>query len=216
VSQTPTPSDAAQGEPPSDEELVRRVLAGDDAAARMLFDRHLPTLRARARARLPASLRGKLGESDVIQDAYLAAFRSLGDFEDRGDGSFAAWLRKILERRIVNEVRDGDALKRDARREVRIPTGTAGVGAALDQPSPSEEAMAEEDAAALRTAVAGLSADHRTVIRLVHDEGLTLVRAGERMGRSADAARKLYSRAVAELSARLRRPAAEDADSAVS
>jgi DNA-directed RNA polymerase specialized sigma24 family protein len=32
---------------------------------------------------------------------------------------------------------------------------------------------------------------------LVHQEGLTLVEAGERMGRSADAVRKLYGRALA-------------------
>jgi RNA polymerase sigma-70 factor (ECF subfamily) len=190
-----------------DEELVRRVRAGDEAAARVLFERHLPALRARARSRLPASLKGRVGESDVIQEAYLSAFLAIGEFEDRGDGSFAAWLRQILERRIANEVRDGvAAAKRDARREVRIPTGTGGAGPARDQFSPSEEAMGEEEAARLRAARATLSEDHRTVIALVHDEGLTLVAAGERMGRSGDAARKLYSRAMAELAARLRPP----------
>ena len=190
---------------PSDEDLVRRVRSGDEAAARCLFERHLPALRARARSRLPTALRGKVAESDVIQEAYLAAFLAIGDFEDRGDGSFAAWVRRILERRIANEVRDGvAAAKRDARREVRIPTGTHGAGAARDQPSPSEELMAEEDAARVRAARQSLSDDHRTVIALVHDEGLTLGAAGARMGRSADAARKLYSRAVAELAARLR------------
>ena len=192
---------------PTDEDLVRRIRAGDEAAARVLFERHLPALRARARSRLPSSLRGKVAESDVIQEAYLAAFVAIGDFEDRGDGSFGAWLRGILERRIINEVRDGvAAAKRDARREVRIPTGTGGAGAALDQPSPSEEVIADEDAARVRAARASLSEDHRTVIALVHDEGLTLVAAGERMGRSGDATRKLYSRAVAELAALLRPP----------
>ena len=62
---------------PSDEELVRRVRAGDEAAARLLFDRHLPALRAKARARMPAALRGKVGASDVVQEAWLAAFLEL-------------------------------------------------------------------------------------------------------------------------------------------
>jgi RNA polymerase sigma-70 factor (ECF subfamily) len=191
----------------SDEELVRRVRGGDEAAARLLFERHLPELRARARARLPNSLRGRVGASDVVQDAYLAAFLAIGRFEDRGDGSFAAWLRTILERRIANEVDAGvAAAKRDARREVRIPTGSGAGGPAPGQPSPSEEAMAEEDAARVRAARESLSDDHRTVIALVHDEGLTLVAAGERMGRSADAARKLYARAMTELAARLGPP----------
>ena len=191
---------------PTDEDLVRRVRAGDESAARLLFDRHLQGLRARARSRLPASLRGRVAASDVVQESYLAAFLSLGNFEDRGDGSFAAWLRNILECRISNEVRDGvEAAKRDARREVRIPTGTQGAGAAPDQRSPSQDAMAEEEEARLRAARETLSDDHRTVIALVHDEGLTLDAVGARMGRSADAARKLYSRAVTELGARLRR-----------
>jgi RNA polymerase sigma-70 factor (ECF subfamily) len=191
----------------SDEELVRRVRGGDEAAARQLFERHLPELRARARSRLPPSLRGRVGASDVVQDAYLAAFLAIGDFEDRGDGSFAAWLRTILERRIVNEVRGGvGAAKRDPRRERRILTGTSGAGAAQDQPSPSEDAIAWEEEARVRSATASLSEDHRTVIALVHDEGLPLAAAGERMGRSADAVRKLYARAVAELAARLRPP----------
>src|SRR5262245_37532241 len=128
----------ADAREPSDEELVRRIRGGDEAAARLLFERHLPALRAKARAKLPSSLRGRVAESDVVQDAYLAAFLAIGDFEDRGDGSFAAWLRTILERRLMNEVRDGvAAAKRDARREVRILTGTGGAGAAPDQPSPS-------------------------------------------------------------------------------
>jgi len=194
---------------PTDEELVRLVRAGDEAATRRLFERHLPSLRAKARSRLPSSLRAKVAESDVIQESYLAAFLALGDFEDRGDGSFAAWLRTILERRIANEVRDGvAAAKRDARREVRFPSGTGGAGPAHDQTSPSEEAMNEEDASRVRAARARLTSDHQTVIGLVHDEGLTLARAGELMGRSADAARKLYARAIAELAARLR-PGAE-------
>ena len=196
----------ADGSEPSDEELVRRVRAGDEAAARLLFERHLPALRARARSRLPSSLRGKVAASDVVQEAWLAAFLDVGKFEDRGDGSFGNWLRRILEHKIGHEIgRHVAAGKRDVRREIRMRTGTQGAAAAQDQLSPSQDAMAEEEEARLRAARETLSDDHRTVIALVHDEGLTLGAAGARMGRSADAARKLYSRAVTELGARLRR-----------
>jgi RNA polymerase sigma-70 factor (ECF subfamily) len=196
---------------PTDEELVRRVRAGDEAAARLLFERHLPALRAKARARLPESLRGKVGASDVVQEAWLAAFVALGDFEDRGDGSFGAWLRTILERRVADEVRRHvEAGGRDVRREVRLPTTAMGSGVPAPQVSPSAEAVAGERSAALRDGVDGLDEDHRTVIRLVHEEGLTLVDAGRRMGRSPDAARKLYGRALLRLSERL--PKDEDAE----
>jgi RNA polymerase sigma-70 factor (ECF subfamily) len=198
-------SDASQE---SDEDLVRRVRAGDEAAARLLFERHLPALRAKARARLPKSLRGKVAESDVVQDAWLAAFLDVGKFEDRGDGSFGKWLRGILEHKIGHEIdRHFSAAKRDVRRERRMRTGFVdGFGATPGQRSPSEAAVTAEEENALRAAVASLRDDYATVVRLVHIEGLTLVDAGARMGRSADAARKLYGRALAAMARELRDP----------
>jgi RNA polymerase sigma-70 factor (ECF subfamily) len=186
----------------SDEELVRRVRAGDEAAARLLFERHLPALRAKARARLPSALRGKVAESDVIQDAWLAAFLDVGKFEDRGDGSFGKWLQKILRHKLLDEVRrHAGVSKRDARRERRLATGEP--VADTGQPSPSAEVVSIERSAALRAAIDDLPSDQATVLRLIHQEGLTLVDAGERMGRSADAARKLYARALVRLGGRL-------------
>jgi RNA polymerase sigma-70 factor (ECF subfamily) len=190
----------------SDEDLVRRVRAGDEAAARELFDRHLPALRAKARARLPDSLRGKVGPSDVVQDAWLAAFLALGDFEDRGDGSFGRWLRGIVAHRIADEIdRHVEADKRDVRREQRVRTGSVDVfGAVPDQTSPSQAAVADEERRVLSDALAALPEDYAAVLRHVHVEGLTLVETGARMGRSADAVRKLYRRATVAMAARLR------------
>jgi RNA polymerase sigma-70 factor (ECF subfamily) len=158
-------------------------------------------------------LRGRVADSDVIQDAWLAAFLSLGDFEDRGDGSFAAWLRQILDHKLLDGVRrHARVAMRDARREVRLATEARdGVRAAgLHQTSPSGLVAAAEESAALRAVVAGLPEDQRMVVRLVHEERLSLVEVGARMGRSADAARMLYSRALSRLSRLL--GGARDAD----
>jgi RNA polymerase sigma-70 factor (ECF subfamily) len=189
----------------ADQELVRRVLAGDEVAARLLFERHLPALRAKAHAQLPGELRGKVGASDVIQDAYLTAYLRLGDFEDRGDGSFGRWLRGILEKKVLEEVhRHLDVAKRDARRSARLRTGDADELPSPLRASPSEEVIAREDADELRRAIDSLPEDYAAVLRLVHLEGRTLVEAGERMGRSADAVRKTYGRALSRLAARMR------------
>jgi RNA polymerase sigma-70 factor (ECF subfamily) len=191
---------------PSDEDLVRRVRAGDEAAARLLFERHLPALRAKARAGLPSALRGKVGASDVVQEAWLAAFLALGDFEDRGDGSFGRWLRGIVAHRVADEIeRHLEASKRDVRREQRMRTGSVdGFGPVPDQTSPSQAAVADEERRVLRDAFAALPEDYAAVLRHVHIEGLTLVETGVRMGRSADAIRKLYGRATVAMAARLR------------
>ncbi len=190
----------------SDEEIVRSVRAGDASAAAMLLDRHLPTLRARTRGRMPRALQAKVGASDIVQDALIAAFMGLGEFEDRGDGSFQRWLRQILEHKILDaERRFVGADKRSVSREARFRTDTSGVasGLASAAPSPSAEVAGAEQSAALRAAVDSLAEDYRTVIRLVHHEGLTLADAGTSMGRSAEAARKLYGRALALLADRM-------------
>ena len=188
---------------PSDEDLVRRAREGDADAARLLFDRHAATLRAGVRRRIPAALSGKVGPSDVVQEAYLAAYLSLGEFEDRGDGSFAKWLQRILRHKLLDEVRRHARVgKRDARREERLQTDAAVVDAG--QPSPSAEVAAAERSAALRETIDDLASDQATVLRLIHQEGLTLTEAGARMNRSADAVRKLYGRALVALGGRLR------------
>ena len=190
---------------PSDEEIVRRVLAGDAAAAGVLFDRHAATMRASVRRRLPAALRAKVGESDVVQEAWLAAYLALGKFEDRGDGSFGRWLRGIVEHKVREEAHHHlDARKRDARRDARLLTDEARSIPSPDQPSPSECAMAGESAAELRSVIESLSEDHAAVLRLVYLDGLTLAQAGERMGRSADAVRKTYGRALTRLAEQMR------------
>jgi RNA polymerase sigma-70 factor (ECF subfamily) len=184
-------------EGPDDEELVRRIRKGDADAARTLFDRHSARLRARVRRRLPRAASGRVDESDVIQEAWLAAFLNLGDFEDKGEGSFARWVDGILEHKALDEVRRHvEAEKRDARRDQQIRTTASRAGLEARGRSPSAELMSAERREMLRAQIARLPGDHGTILRLVHDEGLTFVAAGERMGRSADAARKLYGRAL--------------------
>lgn len=187
---------------------MRRIRAGDSESARVLFDRHLPALRARVRRRLPPTLRAKVSASDVVQDAYLAAFERIGEFREQGDGSFGRWLRRIVENKIVDEIRRHvEAAKRDARREVRLPTGNEAKVPENRRRSPSAEFVAAEDAAALRAAIANLPSDHAAVVRWIHLEGLTAAEVGARMGRTADAVRKLYARALARLADRLDEPA---------
>ncbi len=57
--------------------------------------------------------------------------------------------------------------------------------------------MAGEDRRFVREALALLPEDYRRILELTYVDQLNLREAGERMGRSADAARKLYGRALA-------------------
>lgn len=191
----------------SDEELVLRVKAGDEQATRVLFERHVQEFRARVRRRLPKAVRRKVAESDVIQEAYLAAFLAIGDFEERGDGSFARWLHTVLQRKILDEVRRYEgAGKRDVRREVPAGSSVVRMAGASPDPSPSAAAMHIEERGRLLAAMEGLPGPQRTALRLVYEEHLSLADAAARMKRSPEAVRKLYGRAVLALSARMGSP----------
>ena len=65
--------------------------------------------------------------------------------------------------------------------------------------SPSGVAMEHEHAEALSRTLSRLPADYRLVLHLRHEEGRPFEEIGTMMGRSADAARKLWARAVERL-----------------
>jgi len=189
----------------SDRELVRLARGGDSAAAGLLFERHGEALRARVRRRLPRSLRAKVGESDVIQEACLAVFLHLDEFEDRGEGSFLGWLGVVAARKVLDELRRfAGTSKRDVAREVGGGSTAARLAVPSGDPSPSAAAIGDEESARLAAAMERLSKEHREVIRLVNEQRLPLADAGARMGRSAEAVRKLYARAVLALGEHMR------------
>lgn len=181
----------------SDEDLVRSARDGDEAARAALVERHARRLRARARRRIPQAVRGKVAESDIVQETWIAAFLHLDEFHERGDGSFARWMATVLDRKVLDEVRRfAGTGKRDVQREIGGGSSIVRLAGAAGDPSPSTEAMRREERARIDAALATLPEPQRRVIGLVQEERLTFEQAGERLGRSADAARKLYGRAV--------------------
>lgn len=189
--------------------LVLRARSGDDSAWAALFELVEPTVRARVAARLPAALRRKVGVDDVLQEARLVAFRRFAEFEDRGDGAFEAWFARIAELKLRELVRRflGTA-KRAGTKEVSRGGRPDTAAFAAHGPSPSEGASDGESRRRTLRALDALSEDHRTILRLVQFEGLTLALAADRMGRSREAAKKLYGRALTKLGEALdvRRP----------
>jgi RNA polymerase sigma-70 factor, ECF subfamily len=76
-----------------DSELVKRVAARDHDAFRVLMKRHNQMLYRAARS----ILKNEPEAEDAVQEAYLQAYRAMGDF--RGDAKVSTWLVRI----VVNE-----------------------------------------------------------------------------------------------------------------
>jgi RNA polymerase sigma-70 factor (ECF subfamily) len=85
--------------PSDDAELVRRALARDDAAFRIIMERHNRRLYRIARG----ILRNDTEAEDVVQEAYVNAFAHLDGF--RGDSSLATWLSRITMNEALGRLR---------------------------------------------------------------------------------------------------------------
>jgi len=92
-----------------DASLASRVCAGDTAAFELLMRRYNQRLYRLARS----MLRDAADAEEAVQDAYLAAYQSLGAF--RGEASLATWLSRVVVNQCLAR------LRRQARRDNIVP-----------------------------------------------------------------------------------------------
>src|SRR5919206_1984456 len=93
---------APRGEPGrSDAALAAEARDGDERAFEELFVRH------RRRVALIASrfFRQRQQVEEVVQESFTKAFFALGDFSNRQEASFAAWLARIAFNVCYDELR---------------------------------------------------------------------------------------------------------------
>jgi RNA polymerase sigma-70 factor, ECF subfamily len=164
-----------------------------------------------AQQELDPELRAKGGASDLVQETFIDAQRLLGRFEGTTEGAWAAWLRELLLNNLADFVRHYRATgKRRVGREVGQQAGDSstdrGGALAADTPSPSVTAMAAEQVAALERALDRLPEDYREVLTLRYRGDLSFEDIGQRLGRSGNAARKLWLRALRKLEQELEAP----------
>jgi len=185
--------------------LLQRFREGDEDALRVLLERHADLVRARIKRWLPTQLQRRLSVSDVMQETRMVVARRCADFEDRGEGSFRRWLLGIAEMKARRAVQHHNAAKRAAARDVTRGQRPSTAQFPANQPSPSEAAIGIETKELARRAIEGLSPDYREILRLTREERLTLREAAARMGRSREATKKLYARALAKVTAEFER-----------
>jgi RNA polymerase sigma-70 factor (ECF subfamily) len=150
----------------TDEDLVARATAGDLESFNQLVSRWERPIYALAYRTL-----GREEEArDVVQEAFLRAFRGLKGF--KGEAKFSSWLYRIT----LNLCRDW--VRRERRAPiVQVPEGVDPVDMADAQASPEpsvEDLVADREmSAAVAKAMAELPEEQRTAIMLKEYHGLT-------------------------------------------
>jgi RNA polymerase sigma-70 factor, ECF subfamily len=141
----------------TDEALVRRFQAGDEAAFDELVERH----RARIYG-LVCRLVGVGEAEDLAQDAFVAAYKSLPSF--RGDSAFGTWLYRIAIHTCSHHLRRKrpDSLELDEREPDERREG-----------DPEARAMQRELQGVVRRAINGLPYKLKTVVVLRDMHGMS-------------------------------------------
>ncbi|MGQ0554212.1 MAG: sigma-70 family RNA polymerase sigma factor [Planctomycetota bacterium] len=178
-------------------ELLNRAQAGDAGALDQLLRRYEDRLRRVVRVRLDAKLRGLCESADVVQETLSAALTRIGDLQVSDRGAILRWLTRIAENEMTDLRRRALSAKRDRNREKALDTH-------FDLPargdSPSEIAANRELQHRVDAAVASLPAEAREVILLRTYYGSSWEDVAAALGSpSAEAARKLHSRAMIKL-----------------
>ena len=186
------------------ENLMQLARTGDPQAIGQLLAKYRRYLLTIANNDLEGGMRAKVGASDVVQQSMLLAQQNFENFKGTTEAELLGWLKAILVNDIRNNHRFYSTQKRDSGRELNLQERSAVRHNLVDPKlTPSSEAMKKEKAEALSDALVKLPEDYRTVIQLRNFEHLEFQEIGERMNRSADAARKLWARAIESLQTNL-------------
>ncbi len=147
-----------------------------------------------AREEIDAALQAKGGASDLVQETFLEAARDFRAFQGRSPAEFRAWLRVLLLRRVGKL---GRRFRHTRKRAVGCEVALdAAAQAGAQRPTPSEAVSAGEELERLHRVLDGLPEDYRTVVRLRYQEGRSFEEIGPLMGRTANAVRLLWLRAI--------------------
>jgi len=170
----------------SDRIIIQQVLEGDVEAFSRLVDRHY----ARC-ARIALRILGNREDAEeAIQDAFLRAYKALGDYQDRE--RFPAWLTRILVnqcRTVLARTKLRDALFADLDLQ-RL---------AFTSPPESEDAVWPE----LEHVLDRLPAEQREAIVLKYADDLTYEEMSRITGAGESALKMRVQRAFARLRALL-------------
>jgi RNA polymerase sigma-70 factor (ECF subfamily) len=175
---------------------VERARAGDADAFRVLVERH-----SRSLFRVAYRLTGNEQDAeDVVQEAFLKAYRRMDQFESRAD--FGSWLYRIAANCAV------DVLRARARRDEQpLLRGTGDEAEALELPAsgPGSDWMAHASDLRRRigTAMARLSPLERAAFVLRHFEERSTREIGEALGLETSAVKQSVFRAVRKMRAAL-------------
>jgi RNA polymerase sigma-70 factor (ECF subfamily) len=189
-------------------DLLQRAVGGDPQAVEDLLMRHRERLKRMVHLRLSRRLQGRVGDSDVLQEAFLDVARRLPEYSADPKLPFYLWLRHMTGLKLAEIHRRhlGTQL-RDADREVTLHRGglpeadSVSLAAHLlgQLTTPSQAAIKAETRLMVQEALNSMDPVDREVLALKHFEQLSTTEIAEVLGMSKAGAGSRYLRAIKRL-----------------
>jgi RNA polymerase sigma-70 factor, ECF subfamily len=185
---------------------IRLAREGRSDALAQILEAYRNYLRLIAATCFERELRGKADPSDVVQDALVKVHENFHQFRGATERELLAWMRTILSHLLTDlHRRFLRGAERQVGRERSLEDVVDRSSLVLEgllanrQESPSTRAHKREQSVLLADALARLGDDDREVITLRNLLELEWEEIARRMGRSPDAVRMLWTRAVRRL-----------------
>jgi RNA polymerase sigma-70 factor (ECF subfamily) len=184
---------------------VQHATDGDAEALQRLIVEYHALLRRAVDARMKPATRAYLDPDDLLQQAYVAAFRKIGTCQFDGPGGFYKWLEKIALNQLADAQRALGRRKRRAVLQTRPAIDWATTCSDLiraipdGQTSPSQRLANDEAIAAVMSCLARLSEEQRAVIQLRFLDARPVAEVAAQLGKKEAAIHALSHRGLAAL-----------------
>ncbi len=184
--------------------LLAPATSGDFEAREELLALYRPYLRFVAGRRLPTMVQKRVDASDLVQQTLIDAVRGLPEFRGQTEPEFTAWMMRLLERNLLQSVRNNTLAKRDVRLEQDWGDGSGSAvlmwqQLAANGSSPMSGVFRGEAALHLAAALEELPADQRTAVEMRYIGQQSLQAIADEMERTVGSVAGLIRRGVAGL-----------------
>ncbi|WP_372894423.1 RNA polymerase sigma factor [Stieleria sp.] len=175
--------------------LADDARGGCQASLGQLLQQVRPYLLSVANDLVNSQIRPKCSGSDLVQDATLNAARNFKDFQGTSELDLVRWLVAILKHRMVDVHRSYvTSAKRRLADEQPIQWAEQ-----LEARDLAERSVQEHRIERMLAHIDRLPSDARMIVLLRHEQGLSFLEIGNRMGISHEAARKRWHKSLRQL-----------------
>jgi RNA polymerase sigma-70 factor (ECF subfamily) len=193
--------------------LIAESVSGNRVSLQRLLLSQYIAIAQHVECRMPRQAEVPFDADDILQETVVRVIRHIGRCTANTEASFRAWLKKIAENCIQDEIRRAKSEKRGGKHTRAAPRASAlesSIGDVVDLLSagshtPSRSAARHEAIAAVRMSIEALPTEYRRAVELRLLKGKSLDETAAVLGCSPRAVQGLVDRAKKKMRADLAR-----------